>query len=62
MAKASTSHGSHAVCEPRSLALRNPAKCSLPSRVTYRVAPIPGFRTAPSQKELIHTRTRGPNE
>ena len=48
IAKASTSHGNHAVCEPRSLALQKPAKRSLPSQLTYRVAPIPGFWTAPS--------------
>lgn len=48
MAKASTSQGSHAVCEPCSLALKNPAKRSLPSRVTYGVVPISGFWTAPS--------------
>ena len=48
MARASTSHGGHVICEPRSLALKNLAKCSLPPRVMYRVVPIPGSRTAPS--------------
>ena len=48
MARASTSHGSHVIYEPRSLAPKNPARCSLPPRVMYRMVPIPGSRTAPS--------------
>ena len=48
MDRASTSHGSHVVCEPHSFALKNPDRCSLPLRVTCSVAPSPGLRTAPS--------------
>ena len=48
MESASISHGSHVLCVPRSLALKNPDRSSLLFLVTYRVAPRPGFLTAPS--------------
>ena len=48
MARASTSHGNQDCWDPRNFALKNPATHSFPPRVMYNVAPIPGFRTAPS--------------
>ena len=48
MESASISHGSHVLCAPQSLALKNPDKRSLLFLVTYRVAPRPGFLRAPS--------------
>ena len=45
--KASISQGSHVTWRPQSLALKNPANCSLLLQVMYKVAPIPGVLTAP---------------
>ena len=44
MARTSNLHGN--VCEPLSFVLKNPARCSLPSWVTYSVAPNPGLQRA----------------
>ena len=46
--RASTSQGSHVVCDPLGFALKKPARSKLPLHVTYKVAPIPGSLTAPS--------------
>ena len=42
------SHRNHLDREPRSLALKNLARCSLPARERYRVAPMPDVRNAVS--------------
>ena len=48
-----TSHGSHEIWWLRNLALKNPARCNFLARVTYKVAAIPGFLTAPSVRSKV---------